>query len=136
METITTIATVSAILALVNLAKLFGVVGRWSTALAVFLGVLIQVSEFLALSGEPATVRGVYLAIATGLILGLSAAGLYDVAATIGGKAAVVDVVPAMFASSPVLEAGVDQADPPRWDAAGDPGERIIVPDETPLAEH
>lgn len=88
MDTITTIATVSAILALVNFAKLFGVVGRWSTALAVFLGVLIQVSEHLALSGEPPTVRGVYLAIATGLILGLSAAGLYDVAATIGGKPA------------------------------------------------
>ena len=128
METITTIATVSAILALVNLAKLFGVVGRWSTALAVFLGVLIQVSEFLALTEDPVTVRGVYLAIATGLILGLSAAGLYDVAATIGGKAA-VDVVPAMFASSPVLEA-------PRWDAAGDPGERVVAPDDTPLKAH
>lgn len=82
MATITLIATIPAILALVNLAKQFGVTGKWSALLAVFLGVLVQAAEYGFLTDDLSR-SGWYGAIATGLILGLSAAGLYDVARTV-----------------------------------------------------
>lgn len=73
MNTAITLASVPAILALVNLAKLFGIQGRWATLLAVFLAVLLNVGTYYG-AGSP-----LYEAISSGLILGLSAAGLYDV---------------------------------------------------------
>lgn len=81
MEIITTLATIPAILALVNLAKHFGVVGRWSTLLAVALGVLLALADWAAI-GPPG--GSWYTAAASGLILGLSASGLYDVSVTVG----------------------------------------------------
>ena len=79
---IVTLATIPAILGLVNLAKQWGVRGRWSALLAVCLGVAIAVVEYLTGAGVVVTAAGVYGAVATGLILGLSAAGLYDATAT------------------------------------------------------
>ena len=78
---IVTLATIPAILGLVNLAKQFGIVGRWSALLAVLLGVLIAVVEYLTGADVLVTAGGVYSAVATGVILGLSAAGLYDATA-------------------------------------------------------
>lgn len=74
MEAVFTIATVPAILALVQLAKDFGLQGRWATLLAVVLGILLNVA--VVFLGEEAW----FQAAAAGLILGLSAAGLYDIA--------------------------------------------------------
>ena len=74
-ETIVTLATVPAILALVNLAKTLGLSGRWSALVAVLLGVGISLAEIYA----PATL---WQGIAGGVLLGLGAAGLYDMTAT------------------------------------------------------
>ena len=73
LDTVTLIATVPAILALVNLAKRFGVRDTLSLALAVVLGVALNLGDYFW-SGA-----GWYSAATQGLILGLGAAGLYDV---------------------------------------------------------
>ena len=86
---ITLLATPLVVLALVNLAKRLGLSGAGPLALlAVVLGVLLALGDYAALSGDPHTAAGWYTAGATGLILGLTAAGLYDVASTIGAKTA------------------------------------------------
>ena len=74
MDTALTLATVPAILALVNLAKGLGLTGKVSLLCAVVLGVLLNVGQYYL--GD----NGGYQAAAAGLILGLSAAGLYDAA--------------------------------------------------------
>lgn len=73
MDPIMTVATVPAILAIVNLAKGLGLSGRWSALAAVLLGVGLAAAEAYA-PGD------LYTTISGGLILGLAAAGLYDVA--------------------------------------------------------
>ena len=88
-DMITLIATVPAILALVNLAKSFGVVGKWSALLAVVLGVGLQLADYAFLT-DTQSASGWYGAAAAGLILGLSAAGLYDVARTVSPAAATI----------------------------------------------
>lgn len=90
---ITLLATPLVVIALVNLAKRLGLTGAGPLALlAVLLGIGLAVGDHLALSGEPATAAGIYTAIATGLILGLTAAGLYDVADKIGGTTYVAEL--------------------------------------------
>ena len=74
MDTALTLASVPAILALVQLAKSLGLSGKWSTLVAVLLGVVLNVATYAL--GD----FGWYQAGASGLILGLSAAGLYDAA--------------------------------------------------------
>lgn len=74
MDTALTLASVPAILALVQLAKSLGLSGKWSALVAVILGVLLNVATYAL--GD----YGLYQAAASGLILGLSAAGLYDAA--------------------------------------------------------
>lgn len=73
MNTVTLLATIPAILALVNLAKKLHLKSDLALVLAVVLGVALNVADYY-LSGN-----GAYQAAAQGLILGLSAAGLYDV---------------------------------------------------------
>lgn len=70
---IVTIASIPAILALTNLAKSLGLSGKTSALLAVVLGIALAVAQY-ELAGY-----GWYQAAAQGMILGLSAAGLYDV---------------------------------------------------------
>lgn len=82
METLTLLATVPAILALTNLAKDFGVTGKWSALLAVVLGAGLSVADG-AFAAEP-----VYGWITSGLLLGLGAAGLFDLANAAGGNTA------------------------------------------------
>lgn len=72
-----TLATIPAILALTNLAKRLGLTGTVSVAVAVVLGVAITLAEHAWSASEW------WQAAAQGLLLGLSAAGLYDVATTI-----------------------------------------------------
>lgn len=69
-----TLATVPAILAIVNLLKDFGVSGKWSMLAAVTVGVALATGEYFLAT------YGVYHAVASGLLLGLGAAGLYDAA--------------------------------------------------------
>lgn len=68
-----TIASVPAILALVNLFKSFGVIGKWAMLLAVIFGGALFYAQFAF--GE----SGAFKAIAEGILIGLAAAGLYDV---------------------------------------------------------
>lgn len=72
VDALVTIATIPAILALVNLAKTFGVEGRKATLLAVVLGVLLVL-------GQTYLDAQLWSTLSEGLILGLGAAGLYDV---------------------------------------------------------
>lgn len=95
MEIITAIATVPAILALVNWAKQFGVHGRWSTLLAVVLGVLASLAEW---SVAPDPGSSLAQAAVSGLALGLSASGLYDVSAAVARPA--VSTTPALVSEA------------------------------------
>ena len=72
--TVTALATAPAVLALVTLAKDLGLPTRLAALTAVVLGVGLSVADH-ALAGS-----GAYSAVATGLLLGLGAAGLYDTA--------------------------------------------------------
>ena len=74
MDAVLTIATVPAILALVQLAKDLGLPSKAATVLAVVLGITLNVATTY-LATEPW-----FQAASGGLLLGLSAAGLYDVA--------------------------------------------------------
>lgn len=80
MDAIMTLASVPAILALVNFGKRLGVNGRVSLVLAVVLGVGINVANHY-LGSSPG-----YQAAVEGLILGLAAAGLYDITPTSNSK--------------------------------------------------
>lgn len=73
MNAVVAIATAPAVLALVNLLKGLGLSGRWSALVAVLLGVAIT-------AGGAYLPSDVWQTIAEGLVLGLAAAGLYDVA--------------------------------------------------------
>ena len=75
MDTIVLLASVPAIVAVVNLAKRLGLSGELSLVLAVVLGVAFAVGDHLW------GTTGWYEAASSGLILGLGAAGLYDVTA-------------------------------------------------------
>lgn len=88
MSTAVTLATAPAILALVNLAKSLGLPTRLAALLAVVLGVALNVADH-ALAGS-----GAYQAAAAGLVMGLGAAGLYDVAVTVAPGAGAAGGVP------------------------------------------
>ena len=70
---VTTIATVPAIIALVNFAKQLGIPSKGALALAVVLGVFLSVATYFWAG------YGWFDYAANGLILGLAAAGLYDI---------------------------------------------------------
>lgn len=72
MDVALTLASVPAILAIVNLLKGLGLSGRWAALAAVLLAMVINLA--VALWGD----NQIFQAAASGLILGLGAAGLYD----------------------------------------------------------
>ena len=77
MDAITTLATVPAVIALVNLLKYtFNINGRYSALLAVIIGVGLNIANYAL--GD----AGWYQAAAQGLILALGASGLYDITNT------------------------------------------------------
>ncbi|WP_297742064.1 hypothetical protein [uncultured Tessaracoccus sp.] len=80
IDPITSIVTVPAVVALTNLAKGLGVGGKWSALVAVLLGVTLAVAAH-SLAGT-----GWFDAASTGLLLGLAAAGLYDLTPDAGGE--------------------------------------------------
>lgn len=84
MELITTLATIPAILALVTIAKDQGLPTRWAPVLAIVLGVALAIFDALAIS--QGSVANWYEPVAKGVVLGLSASGLYDGARAIGSK--------------------------------------------------
>ena len=88
MDTVTTLATAPAILALVGLAKDLGLPTRYAALLSVVLGVGLAAADH-ALAGS-----GAYSAVASGLVLGLGATGLYDAARLVGGRAPDTEGVP------------------------------------------
>lgn len=73
MDPITTIATVPAIVAIVNFSKKLGIKGKASLAAAVVLGIAINVANYYLAA------NGGYQAAVSGLVLGLGAAGVWDV---------------------------------------------------------
>lgn len=90
MELITTLATVPAVVALVTLAKDLGLPSRLSPLLAVVLGVAVTLFDLFA-TGSVAGSQTVLQAVGTGVILGLSASGLYDGARAVGENKTVVE---------------------------------------------
>lgn len=86
------------ILALVNLGKKFGASGRWSMLLAVILGIVLAVLDG-TLAGNV-----IYGYASNGLLIGLSAAGLYDVAAIVGTRKEVepVEMEPVDYPAEPL----------------------------------
>jgi len=80
MDATTTILSVPAVVAIVELLKSFGVAGKWALVAAVIVAVALNVAEYLW------SASGLYHAIVSGLLLGLAAAGLYDVARTAAPK--------------------------------------------------
>lgn len=82
METVTTLATVPAVIALVTLIKDLGLPAKFAPLAAVVLGVALSVLAALSLG----SVANWYETVSLGVILGLSAAGLYDGARVIGTK--------------------------------------------------
>lgn len=77
MDAITTLATVPAVIALVNLIKnTFNINGRYSAIIAVILGIGLNMASYAL--GD----MGWYQAACQGLVLGLGASGLYDITNT------------------------------------------------------
>ena len=74
IDTLNTLLSVPAVVAIVTLAKSFGLSGKWSLLAAVVVAVALQLAAYQW------SAEGWFSAVATGLLLGLSAAGLYDVA--------------------------------------------------------
>lgn len=77
MET-TVLLSVPAIIALTTLGKKLGARGQWPMLVAVVLGGGLAAAQYY-LGGDPA-----YEQISHGILLGLSAAGLFDTAKTVG----------------------------------------------------
>lgn len=97
--TIVSLASIPAVLALVNLGKSLGVKGKWAALLAVLLGVGLAIAQY-ALGGF-----GWYQAAVQGIILGLSAAGLYDMKTTAGEPESVApDFIPTISDNLAELE--------------------------------
>lgn len=72
MQTVTLLATIPAILAIVNLLKKQGLGANNAMLAAVVLGVALSVADFYFAA------NAAYAAASQGLLLGLAAAGLYD----------------------------------------------------------
>lgn len=73
MNTVVLLATLPAILALVNFAKKLGIKGNGALVLAVVLGIVLNVADYYLAT------NGGYQAASQGLLLGLGAAGIYDI---------------------------------------------------------
>lgn len=76
METLTTILSVPAVVAIVTFLKSFGVSGKWALLAALVVAIALNVADYLWSTSD------LYGAVIDGLLLGLAAAGLYDVAKT------------------------------------------------------
>jgi hypothetical protein len=73
MEAVTAIASVPAVVALVNLAKDLGLPHKLSPLVAVVIATVLLVANYYLAA------NGAYQAAVSGLILGLGASGLYEI---------------------------------------------------------
>ena len=109
LSVVGTVATVPGIIAITNLAKGLGLSGRWSALVAVVLGVVLSVGQWAFAD------QGWWGAATTGLLLGLGAAGLYDL--TPSSKTAASDGLPdgvsASDVGTPAPSVGVDPTPAP-----------------------
>ena len=80
MNTVSALATVPAIIALVTIAKDAGLRTSWASLLAVALGLALSVADYL-FAGS-----GVWQAASSGVLLGLGAAGVYDAASLVSPR--------------------------------------------------
>lgn len=85
MEPVTLFASIPAVLALVTVAKDLGLSNKLAPVVAVVLGIILSLLDGLA-GGDMATTADVLGYVSTGLIVGLSASGVYDGAKIIGNK--------------------------------------------------
>lgn len=76
IDLVSGIATIPAIVALVNFAKSLGVTGRGALVLAVILGIGLNLATWAFAD------YSWFTAASSGLLLGLAAAGLYDLTPT------------------------------------------------------
>lgn len=83
-STLVVLATVPAVLGLVTIAKDLGLPAKYSPLMAIGVGIVLSVFDVVSRGGTFA--HDAPQAVATGLILGLSASGLYDGARAIGTK--------------------------------------------------
>ena len=81
MDYIAMIASVPGVVAVVNLLKQLGVTGKWSLVAAVVVGAALNVANFYLAD------VGAYQAAVTGVMVGLGAAGIYDLSAATSPKA-------------------------------------------------
>lgn len=72
MDAVVTLATVPAVVALVNVYKQFGVTGKWATLSALITGIAVTAGAMYAPDAA-------WQVLSEGAVLGLGAAGLYDV---------------------------------------------------------
>jgi len=107
MDTILTLASVPAILAIVQLLKNAGVVvGKWAALVSLALGIIFTLADYGFLGGVQ-TPAGWYGAVLAGVVLGLSASGVYEVAKTVGTSVANAQITAAQQAVAPVTSDGV-----------------------------
>ncbi|QDF15990.1 holin [Microbacterium phage MonChoix] len=92
METVITLASIPAIIAVVTLAKDLGLRSTFAPLLAILLGVAFAIFDLFAGGGVIGT-QTILGAISVGVVLGLSASGLYDGARAIGSKNSAAIVV-------------------------------------------
>ncbi|AVR56291.1 holin [Microbacterium phage Etna] len=92
MDIAITLASIPAIIAVVTLAKDLGLRSTFAPILAVLLGVAFAIFDLFA-GGSVIGTQTVLQAVAAGVLLGLSAAGLYDGARAIGSKTPAATVV-------------------------------------------
>jgi hypothetical protein len=74
MDSVNLILSVPAIVAIVTLGKSFGIAGKWALLAAVVVGIALSVADYYL------GANGAWQAGVQGALIGLSAAGLYDVA--------------------------------------------------------
>jgi len=80
LDTLNTILSVGAIIAIVNVLKSFGVTGKWSLAAALVVAVVLNLAAYAFATS------GWYEAVVAGLLSGLAAAGVYDAAGASGAE--------------------------------------------------
>lgn len=79
MDTVSIVLSVPAIVAIVNLVKKLGLDGRWAALAAVVIAIALNIGNYYL------STSGAWQAGLEGLLLGLAAAGLYDIAKAASG---------------------------------------------------
>jgi len=83
-----TLATIPACLAVVTLLKDLGLPTKWAALMSVVVGVVLAFFDLLAGANYNLDLPTIVQTASTGLVLGLSAAGLYDASRLIGNATA------------------------------------------------